>query len=400
MARPAGAPDMHVVIDHTAGRAATVHQHTLEELLIVQEGVGVLEMDRTSYRLRSGDAVLVPGSRAHHCVSNDHLKATSVMFPHQAMRGLTLSSYPDTTTSTDPVRHRMMAQRLRPARVRLSPEKLAEALELINTADDELRSRGTGYRMAVILRVMELMLLVNRCLLHVSGASKASDPVQRAIAFIEHNYTAQIDNSMLAEIACTSPRNLLRRFRRSTGCSPHQYLQSTRLDHACRLLADSDHSVTRIAELVGIADSNYLSRLFRGNLETSPREYRRFSRAVAAHPISAHGAHVSTCFAGSDGDTKQRKECTVDKWLLIGHPFIVDSTEGLARTLHQPQKYEGNPVLSPDRPWEHGNAYAYARGTVIPGDGEHPYRMWYQSGNEGLIICYATSEDGIAWQKP
>ena len=80
----------------------------------------------------------------------------------------------------------------------------------------------------------------------------------------------------------------------------------------------------------------------------------------------------------------------------------VQSMDGLQRRIHPGEKYEGNPVLRGDRPWESDQAML---GTVLKEDGL--YRMWYGSGVGGrgdtkavMWALYAESDDGIEWRLP
>jgi hypothetical protein len=84
---------------------------------------------------------------------------------------------------------------------------------------------------------------------------------------------------------------------------------------------------------------------------------------------------------------------------LFVDDFLIAGTT-LERTFHQPAYYAGNPVLKPDRPWESGNGRPYA----MPfSDGvwfdcqDRLFKLWYFSG---AATCYATSRDGIHWEKP
>src|ERR1051325_4494898 len=62
-------------------------------------------------------------------------------------------------------------------------------------------------------------------------------------------------------------------------------------------------------------------------------------------------------------------------------------------------KHPGKPVLPIGKAGDPDEKRAYFFGTVLHVDGE--YRMWY-SGHDGhkRQVCYATSKDGIAWEKP
>lgn len=88
---------------------------------------------------------------------------------------------------------------------------------------------------------------------------------------------------------------------------------------------------------------------------------------------------------------------------LFVDDYLIDRSENLVRRLGDMRKYEGNPVLSPGRPWEGGTAFPFGGGVYRIG-GE--WRMWYNTyrrwlkGRERTSLCYATSHDGIDWQKP
>ena len=62
--------------------------------------------------------------------------------------------------------------------------------------------------------------------------------------------------------------------------------------------------------------------------------------------------------------------------------LIVDETNGVTSTLHQPAKYAGNPIMTPLYPWE-GRLTLY--GTVWRNEETGRFRMWYQ-GYGGMGI--------------
>ena len=82
----------------------------------------------------------------------------------------------------------------------------------------------------------------------------------------------------------------------------------------------------------------------------------------------------------------------------------------MKRKIHQPHKYEGNPVIRADQPWEKAPGQYAAPGkkaaqtemiqaTSAPiwDPEEKVWKMWYGSrGGTG----FARSRDGIVWEKP
>ncbi|MCA9072861.1 MAG: hypothetical protein KDA84_28255, partial [Planctomycetaceae bacterium] len=96
---------------------------------------------------------------------------------------------------------------------------------------------------------------------------------------------------------------------------------------------------------------------------------------------------------------------------------LIEKMEGLKRTLHQPKDLAKNPVILPNRPWEH-RRIPFGSVHYFPQDGK--FKCWYLAMNiydsrpgfrgyrkkhhvpihEAAFICYAESVDGIQWQKP
>jgi AraC-like DNA-binding protein/mannose-6-phosphate isomerase-like protein (cupin superfamily) len=71
-----------------------------------------------------------------------------------------------------------------------------------------------------------------------------------------------------------SARSLTSYFRSVTGQSRQQYIQGLRLRHACRLLRETDQSVTSIAFACGFEDVSTFFRAFRTALKMSPSQWR------------------------------------------------------------------------------------------------------------------------------
>src|SRR5262249_48240767 len=81
--------------------------------------------------------------------------------------------------------------------------------------------------------------------------------------------------------------------------------------------------------------------------------------------------------------------------------FLIAQTT-LTRTLHSARYHDATPVLRPDRPWEmagrHPCAMVFSDGVWFdPADGL--FKIWYMGGYE-QATCYASSRDGIRWDKP
>lgn len=78
----------------------------------------------------------------------------------------------------------------------------------------------------------------------------------------------------LADTAHLSVRHLTRVFRDTTGISIHDYQRRISLDHARRLLAETGHSIERVAELSGFGTARTLRRAWQAEFGQAPSEMR------------------------------------------------------------------------------------------------------------------------------
>ncbi|MEO7649790.1 MAG: glycosyl hydrolase family 32 [Bryobacteraceae bacterium] len=79
---------------------------------------------------------------------------------------------------------------------------------------------------------------------------------------------------------------------------------------------------------------------------------------------------------------------------LFVDDFLVASTT-LQRRFHQPEMHPGNPVIRRDKAWEGLTAIPFSDGVWYDPQARI-FKAWYQCARD---TCYATSTDGIEWQK-
>lgn len=108
--------------------------------------------------------------------------------------------------------------------------------------------------------------------------SKYSKNVQKALNYIDFNYTEQISLSLLSEIASTNANYLSTLFKKETGTTVTEYINQLRIHRSLPLLATTDLPINIVAEKVGFLDDNYYTRVFKKYMQKSPREYRKSFR--------------------------------------------------------------------------------------------------------------------------
>ncbi|MCA9450351.1 MAG: hypothetical protein KC931_24725, partial [Candidatus Omnitrophica bacterium] len=91
-----------------------------------------------------------------------------------------------------------------------------------------------------------------------------------------------------------------------------------------------------------------------------------------------------------------------NKSQLFVDQFLVLDSENVAHTLHPARKHPNNPLVKADKPWEGWRLEIY--GNVIYDEEEQLFKMWYLGEERDAFpdyaLYYATSRDGVNWEKP
>ncbi|UCD29561.1 MAG: hypothetical protein JSV03_03510 [Planctomycetota bacterium] len=89
-------------------------------------------------------------------------------------------------------------------------------------------------------------------------------------------------------------------------------------------------------------------------------------------------------------------------WQLFVDDYLISIKYKVARKYHPFEKYAGNPIVMPDKPWEKNTAKCCM---VLPNEERTGFRMWYscwapKNDPDRGHALYAISKDGITWEKP
>ncbi|MEM8982994.1 MAG: response regulator transcription factor [Pseudomonadota bacterium] len=93
--------------------------------------------------------------------------------------------------------------------------------------------------------------------------------------FVDRNFNRDIKVSTLAELCELSDSHFAAQFKRSTDCTPAQFIAQQRIEEAKRLLMTTDWSTAEIARSIGFDRPSYFSTVFKRFTGLTPTEYRR-----------------------------------------------------------------------------------------------------------------------------
>ena len=83
---------------------------------------------------------------------------------------------------------------------------------------------------------------------------------------------------------------------------------------------------------------------------------------------------------------------------------VIGVVKNVKRSVHEPAKFEGNPVIEQDRPWEKFAYFRTSSYTVLYDERDGLFKCWYEdlpTGHSNFArFLYAVSQDGVNWTKP
>ncbi|MCP3968267.1 MAG: helix-turn-helix transcriptional regulator [Lentisphaerae bacterium] len=133
-------------------------------------------------------------------------------------------------------------------------------------------------------RLMTVFMLFYRDALCQSKSKVIDDEIrlltshQRMVAdakkYLEKNYQNQIRLEDVADTLKVSPFYLSRVFSNVSEFSLFQYLTDVRINQAKKLLSQNRHIVSDVAQMVGIDNANYFSKVFKRFVGCSPTDFR------------------------------------------------------------------------------------------------------------------------------
>ena len=261
-----------------------LHSHEFSEIVIITGGNGVHITGEESYQLATGDTFVIGGTRPHDYLNMDRLRLINVLFdatelPMSLSDLQSLPGYHALFTLEPAWRKRHGFN----SRLQLSPPELVQAISFVDQLEHELSDRGPGFGVMATTTLLQLATFLSRCYGRSGNAqSKSLLRIAEAISLIERHYADPITLDELIEISGMSRRNFLRTFESTMGCPPITYLIRLRIRQACKLLQQTDKSITEIEMAVGFSDSNYFSRKFRSLTGSSPRDFRNRNLSPSA----------------------------------------------------------------------------------------------------------------------
>ncbi len=247
---------------YSAEWASAEHTHTCAELFFVTGGSGAMQIGQVPSPLVPGDLMAVNAGVAHTEVSelSDPLEYVVL-----GVDGLETLAGPEGFALV----HGFYHQR-----------QVARCLSMLL---QEAQRGQSGYESVCqdLLHILLLLLVRHRgsILRPVTREQKAGRECSLVRRYIDSHFKESITLDGLAAVAHLNKYYLAHAFQKEYGVSPIRYLTARRIQESKFLLAETDHSLSHIAQVLGFSSASYFSQCFRRLEGISPKEYRQRSRS-------------------------------------------------------------------------------------------------------------------------
>ncbi|MFZ4546477.1 MAG: AraC family transcriptional regulator [Bacteroidales bacterium] len=265
-------------ISHENDLTEIEHHHDFIEIIFITKGKGIQIICNNEYEVSEGDIFILQGFQNHYFKDASKAELINVMFDPVKSPGLisseikTIDGYTPLFILEPRYRNRMHFKNM----LHLNRVDLAKTEYILNSMLYETANKERGYEWFLKNKLEEIVIFLSRKYSEISiPKAKSMVRIGKAINFIEKSYHQNIYIHELAELSFMSVRNFQRIFKDATTLAPNDYLLELRIQHASKLLLNSDSAIYEVANQVGITDWFYFSKAFKKKFGVSPLIYRK-----------------------------------------------------------------------------------------------------------------------------
>lgn len=228
----------------------SAHMHHCFELLCILEGEMNVEIDKLSYDMKAGDAVMIFSNQIHSMKTVGHSVHVLTLFSPKL-----ISAYSEKTSGKVPVNNLFRPNSF-----------YIEKLRTFNRESPLIDVKGLLYSLCgefdAVAEYRKVEATSNMLLYDI-------------FKFIENNYNKNCTLANLAKYTGYDYAYLSRYFRRAVGISYNDYVNQYRISKACYLLQNNEMTVLEISNECGFNSLRSLNRHFKDQLGMPPADYRK-----------------------------------------------------------------------------------------------------------------------------
>jgi transcriptional regulator GlxA family with amidase domain len=142
-----------------------------------------------------------------------------------------------------------------------------------------LKETGT-HKVITLLQILNILAnstelsKLNKNITSSVQTSKTRERMNNVLQHLMNNYTETIRLNQIAQIANLSKNAFCRYFKNNTKRSFSSFLLELRINHACKLLSETDKTIAEVCFESGFNNFSNFNRYFKQSTKYSPLQYR------------------------------------------------------------------------------------------------------------------------------
>lgn len=252
------------------------HYHDWHEVVYVYSGKGIFFIHDQFFEMNEGDLFLIPSGTIHYAHPSEHdpYLVSVVLFSSSLIYDLGLGE--------EYYYLEMFDRCIQINLYQFHPEEQTrEQLQIaLGKLDEAWGVMRRSRKHTTILCLHELLMIINEMpvepSLHIGQTgTKTRQWMKEIIRYLDLNLDKPITLGLLARQALVSEEHFSRSFKRMTGLTLPQYVNTKRIAKAQELLANSGQTIEWIARKVGFQHPAHFHRMFKRITGMTAGSYRK-----------------------------------------------------------------------------------------------------------------------------
>lgn len=254
------------------------HEHDFLELAYVLDGKAEHFVNDTSFIISKGDYFIVDYGVKHKYKKlneNGKLKIMNCLFSPQLID----ETLKNCRRFEDVTNHYLINFNMR--NLETNPTKFlyqdtdGEILKVLKRMLAEYEKKDMGYQEILRGQLIELLIRTMRKIQLPDSESIDNSIVQHVIKHVQKHYAEKLSLEQITQKYNFSLSHTSYIFKKETGFSFQEYVQTIRIKESCRLLINTSKLISEISYSVGYSDTKFFNEIFKRQLGLTPRQYRK-----------------------------------------------------------------------------------------------------------------------------
>ncbi len=131
------------------------------------------------------------------------------------------------------------------------------------------------------LLIQTIILLMRKCESKAIEAKKSNKDFEMIVEYLRTHYAEHISLNELSRMFNHSTASIYQMFKKNLNIKYSDFLTDIRINAACNLLKETNHSIDEIAAAVGYKDTGTFRQIFKTKIGVTPKAYsKKFSEGL------------------------------------------------------------------------------------------------------------------------